>query len=166
MEYFIELLAAPKNTKANLGDVIAVTHPVILLKLDSNYRFWGPYDLEIWWVTSKNNRALFLCYVKLCRTFQSHGWIQTGGTVWKRPIWVKIGDFFVSYGLEIWRMTLKNNRAPLLYYVKLCASFHSHQWIQTGVRGWKCSIRVKIDFFVVWHWNLRDDLQSGNTQFR
>ena len=30
-------------------------------------------------------------------------------------------------------MTLKNNRAPLLSNIKLCASFHHHMWIQTGV---------------------------------
>ena len=30
-------------------------------------------------------------------------------------------------------MTLENNRAPLLYYTKLCASFQIHRWIQTGV---------------------------------
>ena len=35
--------------------------------------------------------------------------------------------------LEIWRMTLKNNRTPLLSNIKLCASFHHHMWIQTGV---------------------------------
>ena len=29
-------------------------------------------------------------------------------------------------------MTLKNNRAPLLSKIKLCASFHHHMWIQTG----------------------------------
>ena len=31
-------------------------------------------------------------------------------------------------------MTLKNNRAPLLCYFKLCAWFHCHMRIQTGVR--------------------------------
>ena len=31
--------------------------------------------------------------------------------------------------LEIWRMTLKNNRAPLQCYFKLCASFRSHRCI-------------------------------------
>ena len=41
----------------------------------------------------------------------------------------------------------KNNRASVLYYIKFCASFHSHQWIQTGVTVWKCSNRVKIDVF-------------------
>ena len=31
-------------------------------------------------------------------------------------------------------MTLKNNRAPLLCFFQLCAWFHCHMWIQTGVR--------------------------------
>ena len=35
--------------------------------------------------------------------------------------------------LEIWQITLKNNRTSLLCYFKLCAAFHSHWWIQTGV---------------------------------
>ena len=35
--------------------------------------------------------------------------------------------------LEIWGMTLKNNRAPLLSNIMLCTSFHHHMWIQTGV---------------------------------
>ena len=30
-------------------------------------------------------------------------------------------------------MTSKNNRASLLSNIKLCASFHHHLWIQTGV---------------------------------
>ena len=41
--------------------------------------------------------------------------------------------FFQPCDLEIWRMTLKNNRAPVLSNSKLCASFHYHMWIQTGV---------------------------------
>ena len=51
----------------------------------------------------------------------------------KRLIWVKFDDFFELCDLEIWRMTLKNNRAPLLSNTKLCASFHHDIWIQTGV---------------------------------
>ena len=45
-----------------------------------------------------------------------------------------------------WNLTdaLKNNMAPFLYYVKLCASFQSHRWIQTGVTVRKCSIWVKL----------------------
>ena len=41
---------------------------------------------------------------------------------------------FVSYDLEIWRMTLKNNKVPLLCHTKLCASFHHYTWIQPGVK--------------------------------
>ena len=40
---------------------------------------------------------------------------------------------FVACDLEMWRMTLKNNRAPLLSNTKLCASFHLHMWFRTGV---------------------------------
>ena len=54
---------------------------------------------------------------------------------------------FVSCDLEMWRMTLKINRAPLLCCFKLCASFHSHQWIQTGVTVRRRPILVKIDDF-------------------
>ena len=42
--------------------------------------------------------------------------------------------FLEPRDLEIWRMTLKNNRAPLLCCFQLCAWFHCHIWIQTGVR--------------------------------
>ena len=149
--------------------------------LNSGQNWWFFFvlcDLEIWQMSLKNNRASLLCYVKLCASFHSHRSIQTGVTIWKRQIWVKIVDFFVpcdlgkfdrwpwktlghlfyaissfvhhfiaigqfklelqswnaKFGsksdflfvpcdLEIWRMTLKNNRAPFLCH-KLCASFH------------------------------------------
>ena len=44
-------------------------------------------------------------------------------------------------------MTPKNNRAPLLCFFKLCASFHSHQWIKTGVTVRKRPILVQMDYF-------------------
>ena len=49
--------------------------------------------------------------------------------------------------LEIWRMTLENNRAPLQCYFKLCASFRSHWWIRTGVTVRKLPIWVKFGDF-------------------
>ena len=55
--------------------------------------------------------------------------------------------FFVLCDLEIWWMNLENNRAPLLYYIKFCASFHTHWWFQISVTVRKRSIRVKIDNF-------------------
>ena len=45
----------------------------------------------------------------------------------------QIRRFLEPCDLEIWRMTLKNNRAPLLSNIKPYASFHHHMWIQTGV---------------------------------
>ena len=90
------------------------------LKLDSNRRFFSLCRREIWWMTSKNNRALLVYYIKLCASFQIHRWGQTWLTVRKRSIGVKIGDFFVLCDLDIWWMTSKNNRIPLLYNIKLC----------------------------------------------
>ena len=56
----------------------------------------------------------------------------------------QIGRFLEPCDLEIWRMTLQNNRAPLLCYVKLCASFQIHWWIQTGFTVQNRSIPVEI----------------------
>ena len=68
---------------------------------------------------------------------------------------------FVPRDHEIWQMTLQNNRAHLLYYNKLCASFQSYGWIQTGVTVRKRSIRVKIGIFrPAWSWNLTDELEN------
>ena len=41
--------------------------------------------------------------------------------------------FFSLCDLEIWWMTSKNYRAPLLHYIKLCVSSQTPPWIQTGV---------------------------------
>ena len=44
-------------------------------------------------------------------------------------------------------MTPKNNKAGLLYYIKLCVSFHIYQWIQTEVTVQKRLLWVKFDNF-------------------
>ena len=144
-------------------------------------------------MTLKYNRALLLCYFKLCASFRSHWWIQTGVTVRKRPIWIKIDDF-LPCELAIRRMILKNNRAPLLCYFKLCAAFCSHWWIQTGViirkrpiwvtfGDFKSRVTLKFDILpwktighlfyaassFVHHFvaigELKLELQTGNAQF-
>ena len=56
--------------------------------------------------------------------------------------------------LEIWRMTLKNNGAPLLSNIKLYVSFHHHMWIQTGVTVRK----RKFGSWPLWPWPLTSDL--------
>ena len=45
----------------------------------------------------------------------------------------QIRRFLEPCDLEIWRMTLENNRAPLLSNIKLYESFHHHMSLQTGV---------------------------------
>ena len=106
----------------------------------------------------------------------------------------KLDFFFVPCDLQIWLMTLENNRAPILYYIKLCASFQSHEWIQPGVTVRKGSILVKNGNFLSrvtlkfdgWPWktighlfyvassflhhciaisDFKLKLQSGNAQF-
>ena len=55
-------------------------------------------------MTLKNNRAPFSCYSKLCASFRSHWLIQTGFTVPKPPIWVKIDNFYsrVTLQFDVW----------------------------------------------------------------
>ena len=51
---------------------------------------------------------------------------------------------FFPCDLEIWWMTLENNRASFLCCSELCVTFHSHRWIQTWVTVRKHPIWVKI----------------------
>ena len=147
--------------KANLRDLIAATGLVILLKLDLNRRFFSPCDLEIWWMTPKNNRAPLLCYFKLFASFRSHWWIQTGVTVRKRLIWVII-ETFLS------RVTLKFDGWPSktighLFYAT--SSFVPH-FVAIGEfkleleSGNAQSGSNSTLFRAVWTWNLTDDLQK------
>ena len=77
----------------------------------------------------------------------------------------QIRRFLEPCDLEIWRMTLKNNRAPLLCYFKLCVSFRSHWWIQTAVQsGNDKSGSNSTIFRAVGPWKLRDDLEQGKSE--
>ena len=135
--------------------------------------FFVSCDLEICKMILKNNREPLLYCFELCASFESNRQSETQVTVRKRSIRVKIGDFFVPCDLEIWQITLKNNRAPLLYCFRLCASFHSHQWILTGVTVRKPPIWVKIDFFLVscdlkfarWSWKTIGNLFYNASSF-
>ena len=101
---------------------------------------------------------------------------------------------FSPCDLAIEWMISKNNGAPLLYYIKICASFQIHRSIQTGVTVREFLIQVKIGDFLSgvilkfdgWPWktiwypfyatlgvvhhskaidNFNLKLQSGNVQF-
>ena len=75
--------------------------------------------------------------------------------------------------LEIEFITLKNNRAPLLYSFKLCASFYSHHWIQTGVSARKRPIWVNNDYVLFcvssnldrWLWKTTGHLFCATSSF-
>ena len=109
--------------------------PSNLTQIGFKLSIFRPCDLQIWWMTPKNNKACLLYYIKLCVSYQIHKWIQTGVTVRKSPMKTpnlgQIRRFLEPCDLQIWQMTLKNNRAPLVLYFKVCASFCSHWLIQT-----------------------------------
>ena len=111
---------------------------------------------------SKNNRAPLLYYIKLCPSFQIHWWIQTEGTVRKRSILAKIGDFFVACDLDIWWMTLE-----IGHLFHTTSSFVHHfiatsEWIKIRVTVRKPPCWVKIDFFCpVWPSTLPNDFQNN-----
>ena len=112
-------------------------------------------------MTLKNNRAPLLCYFKLYASFRSHRWIQTGVTVRKRPIWVKIDDFFsrVTLQFDVWPWKTIGH----LFYATL--SF-VHHFVAIGdfkleLQSGNAQLRSNSTIFiVVWPWNLTDDLEK------
>ena len=87
------------------------------------------YQLDDW--PKHTTGHLFLATpVNLSASFRSHWLIQTGVTIWKRPI--RSNQWFLSH------VTLKFDRWPWkttghFFNTKLYASVHSHMWSQTGV---------------------------------
>ena len=74
--------------------------------------------------------------------------------------------FHLGY-LEIWWMSPKNNRARLLYYIKLCVSFQIHQfdewpWKAIGHLFYATSSFVHHSVAIG---EFKLELQSGNAQF-
>ena len=147
--------------KTNLRVLIAATGLVMLLKLDSNQWFFSPCDLVIWWMTSKNYRAPLLHYIKVCSLYQTPWWIQTGVTVRKPSIRVKIGDFSSRVTLKIdgWhRKTIFHLFCATLsfgHHVKAIREFKLELQSRTAQIGSKSAI-----FYSVWPWNLTDDLEK------
>ena len=73
-----------------------------ILSLGHNQQNSVPFDLEIWWITLKNDRAPI--------SFHNNSWIQTGVTVWKCPIWVEINKYF----LAVWTLDSRDDLDKLL----------------------------------------------------
>ena len=73
-----------------------------------NARFGSKSMIFLFHVILKLNEwpwktKFLLCYCKICAACRSHQWIQTGVTIRKRLIWVKIGDFFCP--VRPWNLT-------------------------------------------------------------
>ena len=82
-------------------------------------------DHDIWWMTLKNNSTFFYALHSVERHFDAMGDLNCSYS----PVALNSGQnrrFVVLCELEIWWMTLKKNKASLLYHVKFCASFRSH----------------------------------------
>ena len=122
---------------------------------------FGPCDLEILWMTLKNNRAPLLCYFKLYASFHCHQWIQTGVRVRKRPIRVKIVDFLA-------RVTLKFNGWPwkTIGHLSYATLSFVHHFIAIGdfkleLESGNAQIGSNSSLFLpVWPWNFADDLEK------
>ena len=133
--------------------IVALNSPKIEIEyLRLDHPFW--FDLlahEIWQIY----RYDILCCEKYLH--QSDRLKQQGKSEGfdscDRPSNLTLIGFKSSIFQPLWPWNLmddppkKNNRAPLLCYFKLFASFHSHWWIQTGVTVWKPLIWVNIDAF-------------------
>ena len=89
--------------------------------------FFSPVTLQfdVWpWKTIWN-----LFYATSSASFRSHWWIQTGVTVRKRPIWVKINNVLsrVILQFDIWPWkTIGHLLERTSSYMH---SFHHHLWI-------------------------------------
>ena len=116
--------------KANLRGEITATILVISFQLDTNHRFFVSHNLEIWWMTSKNNghisyaksRLVYLFKTvvefKLSRNAQFGSKSRICCHVWP---WNLRGD-------------LKSKRVPLLCY------FVHHSIVIRLPHDWCCSL--------------------------
>ena len=150
-----------KFNKANLRDLVAVTSLVILLKIglkSSIFRSVWPSNLmddlaKQQGTSSALRQALcIISYPLVNSKWRYSPEILNLGQNWR---------FSVLCDLEIWWMTLKNNRSHPLCYFKLFKSFQSHLWIQTTATVRKPSIQLKVsDICPLWPWNMMDDLEK------
>ena len=116
-------------------------------------------------MTLKNNRAPLLFYFKLVASFRNHWCIETWVTVRKRPIWVKIDDFFsrVTSKFDVWPWKTIGH----LFYA---TSSFVHHFIAIGEfklelkSGNAQSGSNSTIFSAVWPWNVADDLEQGKSE--
>ena len=123
--------------------------------------FFVPCDLEIEWMTLKNKRTPLLCCSKLCASFHSRQWIQTGVAVRKYPIWVTIDDILSCVTLEFERWPWKTighlfyASSSFVYHFVAIGEFKLK--FKSGNAQFGSKPRI---FLAVWPWDLSDDLEK------
>ena len=131
--------------KANLRDLIAATGLVISnwIQIDFSARVTVKFD---GW--HRKTIGHFFCTTSsFVHQFKSIGEFKLELQSRNAQFGSKLAIF---YPVWPWNLMddLGKNRAPILYYIKLCASFQSHRWSQTWVTVRKRSIRVNIYNFL------------------
>ena len=100
-------------------------------------------------------------YIKLCASFRSHWWIQTGVTVQKRPIWVKIDYFFSCVTLQFdvwpWKTTghLFCSTSSFMHHFGAIGVLELE--LESGNAEFRSNSTI---FRAVWPWDLTDDLEK------
>ena len=124
-------------------------------------------------MTLQNNRAHLLSYFKLCVSFRSHRWFKTGDTVRKRPIGVKIDDFYsrVTLKFDIWPWKTKGHlfyaASSFMHHFKAIGEFKLVIQSGNAQLGSKSTIffsRVTLQFDV-WPWKTIGHLFYSTSSF-
>ena len=117
-------------------------------------------------MTPRNNKAPLQYYTKLCASFQIHQWIQIGVTVRKRPIWVKIDDFFrpVSLQFDVWPWkTIGHLFYATSSFVHHCVAIGEFKLeLQSGNALFFSRVTSQFD---VWPWKTTGHLHCANSSF-
>ena len=147
-------MSSYQHRKSHCGDKTVVRSAY----LHNGISYTGKMTFLYWFATQNNAKSYAM--IIIATMFSTGGNFHVNQTrqiwgIWKlrlaySPETPNLGQnrwCFVPCDLEIWRMTLENDRASLLCCFKLCATFHSHWWIQTWVTVRKHPFWVKFDDF-------------------
>ena len=110
----------------------------------------------------KKNTAPLLCCFKFCVSFHRHQWIQTGVTVRKHPIWVKIDGFLSLVTLKLDRWPWKTIRrifcatSSFMHHLVTIGEFKLKLQSINSQFGSKSTILL-----AAWPWNLMGDLEKS-----
>ena len=129
MKWVLNNSAGVIKNKANLKDLMAAASLVILFKSDLNHQFFGPYDLEIWWMTLKNYRAPLLCYIKLCASFKKPSEFklesQSGNAQFRSKLAIFVAHVTLKFDGWPWKTTghLFYTLSSFLHHFKVISKY-------------------------------------------